>query len=249
LAPAVDSPTGWVFLPDDAADVGRRVDRDGFGTRNTPPSRVFDFWPLRSDETATWTFGLEFEFAYADASWVAAELFARGLVASPEPVAYHAPRVAGMWSVEHDSTVTTVFHGGDGADASTSVAVGGEVVSPPLRDCPETWAQISAVLEVLRECGAEVNGQTGLHVHFGAQALRDSTDLTATEHEAAQRFVRRVTRLAVLANACFEDVLFRMASAEGGRHRGRPFFYRRGPVGSRGGASGPPTVGVSPRGS
>ena len=226
MATAVGSPTEWAFLPDDAVMIARRVDSDGFGSWNDAPSRVLDFWPQRSKETAEWTFGVEFEFAYADAGWVAAELFARGLISSPEPVAYHAPRAAGMWSVEHDSTVTTVFHGGQGADSVPSVAVGGEVVSPPLRDCPETWAQISKVLAVLRECGAEVNGQTGLHVHFGAQALRDSTDVSATEHEAPQRFVRRVTRLAVLANACFEDVLFRMASAEGGRHRGRPFFYR-----------------------
>jgi hypothetical protein len=93
-------------------------------------------------------------------------------------------------------------------------------------DCPETWQQVGAVLSVLRECGAEVNGQTGFHVHFGAVALRDATDANAPDNGSTQRFLRRVTRLAVLANACFEDVLFRMASAEGGRHRGRPFFYR-----------------------
>lgn len=226
MASATAAPVGWALLPDDAATVVRRLK----GGPSQPPSaagrRIFDMWPLRSGETATWTFGLEFEFACADAGWVAAELFARGLVASAEPVAYHTPRGAGMWSVEHDSTVTTVFHKSDASEATPSIAVGGEVVSPPLRDCPETWAQVADVLDVLRQCGAEVNGQTGFHVHFGAEALRDASDDAAPAHEASQRFVRRVTRLAVLANACFEDVLFRMASAEGGRHRGRPFFYR-----------------------
>ena len=227
LIAAASAPfVGWPAELDVVEAIVRRLDQNGAHVSDFEPHRAFDFWPLRSDQTATWSFGLEFEFAYADASWVASELFSRGLVSSPVSVEYHAPRVAGMWSVEHDSTVTTVFHSGDGVDSCPSVAVGGEVVSPPLRDCPETWAQISTVLAVLRECGAEVNGQTGLHVHFGAQALRDSTDLETTESEASQRFVRRVTRLAVLANACFEDVLFRMASAEGGRHRGRPFFYR-----------------------
>ena len=224
ITPAVGSPVGWALLPDDAKAVARLLDRETALALEPQTGRVFDLWPHRSSETAVWTFGLEFEFACADAGWVAAELYARGMVASPDPVAYHTPRVAGMWSVEHDSTVTTVFHVGDGA--VPSVAVGGEVVSPPLRDCSESWSQIAAVLGVLRQCGAEVNGQTGLHVHFGAQALRDSAGSDATELEAKRSFVRRVTRLAVLANACFEDVLFRMASAEGGRHRGRPFFYR-----------------------
>jgi hypothetical protein len=225
-APTVDTPIEWAFLPDDAVAVTRLLERDAECGPSARTGRVFDLWPSRSHQTATWTFGLEFEFACADAGWVAAELFALGMVASPYPVAYHAPREAGMWSVEHDSTVTTVFHDGDSSNAIPSVAVGGEVVSPPLRDCPETWAQIAAVLSVLSDCGAEVNSQTGLHVHFGADALRDLADAVAPEHEVERRFVRRVTRLAVLANACFEDVLFRMASAEGGRHRGRPFFYR-----------------------
>jgi hypothetical protein len=226
MAVAIDTPVSWAVLPRDAALITRRLDRDPRCTLEPAAVRVFDLWPLQSDETATWTFGLEFEFAYADAGWVASELFSRGLVTTPDPDQYHTPRVAGVWSVEHDSTVTTVFHGNAGDSAVPSVAVGGEVVSPPLRDCAESWAQIATVLDVLRECGAEVNGQTGLHVHFGAQALRDSPNAGTAELDARQRFLGRVTRLAVLANACFEDVLFRMASAEGGRHRGQPFFYR-----------------------
>lgn len=220
-ARAVMAPAAWAILPDDAGMVRDALDRAPDAPTQSEPRRVFDLWPMRSDETAAWTFGLEFEFASADAAWVAAELHARGLVASPEPVEYHAPRLPGMWSVEHDSTVTTVF-----ADVGAAIAIGGEVVSPPMVDSVEAWQQVAAVLEVLRACGAEVTGQCGFHVHFGAQALRDASDDGTTDHEAAQRFVRRVTRLAVLANACFEDVLFRMASAEGGRHRGRPFFYR-----------------------
>ncbi len=217
----------WAILPRDARLVERRLDLQGPGLTVASLTRVFDLWPGRSAETGAWTFGLEFEFASADAGWVASELHARGLVSSPEPAAYHSPRMPGKWSVEHDSSVTTVFrHDGDSDPETSAIAIGGEVVSPPFVDSPEAWAQVATVLEVLRACGAEMSGQCGFHVHFGASALRDDVSGAEADLSGAHRFVRRVTRLAVLANACFEDVLFRMASAEGGRHRGRPFFYR-----------------------
>ena len=179
---------------------------------------VLDLWPGRRAETDRWTFGLELEFAVADAGWVATELHALGLCASPEPASYHAPRSGGLWVVEQDRTVSTVFEAPDGG---SPIVVGGEVVSPPLRDTPETWAQVASVLEVLRKCGAEVNRSCGLHVHFGADALRPAGG-TARPRD----LLLSLSRLAVLANVCFEDLFFRMASAEGGQHRGQHVYYR-----------------------
>ena len=111
---------------------------------------VLDLWPGRRAETDRWTFGLELEFAVADAGWVATELHALGLCASPEPAPYHAPRSGGLWVVEQDRSVSTVFESPDGG---APIVVGGEVISPPLRDTPETWAQVASVLEVLRSAG------------------------------------------------------------------------------------------------
>jgi hypothetical protein len=223
-----------VRLPEDALAVEwwlarRAIEGDGGVPYAT--DGVLALWPERVGETSRWTFGLEFEFAVADASWVAAELHALGLVPSPEPVPYHSERQPGFWSVEHDRTVTSVFTSDTGG---APVIVGGEVVSPPLRDTPEAWRQVASVLEVLQRCGAEINRSCGLHVHIGADALRDASVAPAPEsdpslraaHEPARALLPALSRLAVLASVCFEDLVFRMASAEGGKHRGQAFFYR-----------------------
>ena len=190
---------------------------------------VLALWPERRAETDRWTFGLEFEFAVADAGWVAHELHALGLTASPETVPYHSERPAGSWSVEHDRSVTSVFTCDQGG---SPVIVGGEVVSPPLRDTAECWRQVAQVLDVLKRCGAEVNRTCGLHVHIGAEALRDpavpatSDPRLRAAHEPERDVLPALSRLAMVASVCFEDLVFRMASAEGGAHRGRAFFYR-----------------------
>jgi Putative amidoligase enzyme len=177
---------------------------------------VLALWPDRRAETDGWTFGLELEFAVADAGWVAAELHAIGLCAVPEPLPYHAPRAGGSWVVEQDRSVSTVFAAPDGGPP---IVVGGEVVSPPLRDTPETWQQVAAVLDVLRRCGAEVNRSCGLHIHFGADALRPADG-------PPRDLLLALSRLAILTSVCFEDLVFRMASAEGGQHRGQSVYYR-----------------------
>ncbi len=191
---------------------------------------VLALWPERRAVTEGWTFGLELEFAIADAGWVASELHAMGLCAAPVPVAYHAPRAGGQWAVEQDRSVSSVFECSDG---QAPIVVGGEVVSPPLRDSPETWRQVAIVLDVLRRCGAEVNRSCGLHVHIGAGALCEpgasrpggDPQLRAA-HEPARDLLPALSRLAMVASVCFEDLVFRLASAEGGRHRGQAFFYR-----------------------
>lgn len=222
-----------VRLPEDGVAVEwwlarRAVEADG----EMPYSSdgVLALWPQHRAVTDAWTFGLEFEFAAADADWVASELHARGLTASPSPVIYHGERVEGFWTVEQDSSVTSVFTGPEG---TIPIVVGGEVISPPLRDTPETWRQVAAVLEVLRACGAEVNRNCGFHVHVGASALLDPGQHHAggdptlrAAHEPDRDLLPALSRLAMLASVCFEDLVFRLASAEGGRHRGRAFFYR-----------------------
>ena len=219
----LDVPT--VRLPQDGVAVEWWLTRrivEGDGAMPYATSTVLDLWPERGGETAQWTFGLEFEFGAADAHWVAGELHAQGLAASPEPDAYHGARLPGFWSVEQDRSVTTVFDAGDGK----SVLVGGEVVSPPLRDTPEAWRQVAEVLDVLRACGAEVNRSCGLHVHIGTDALLDREARSLRGAERDRALLPSLSRLAMLASVCFEDLIFRMASAEGGRHRGQAFFYR-----------------------
>jgi hypothetical protein len=224
-----------VRLPHDSLAVEwwlarRAIEADGGVAYAT--EGVLALWPEHRAVTNTWTFGLEFEFAVADAGWVASELHAAGLCAAPGPVAYHAERQPGFWAVEHDGTVTSVFNTDDG---SAAVVVGGEVVSPPLRDTPEAWQQVATVLEVLRRCGAEINRTCGLHVHIGAESLRDphspireggGSPALRGAHEPDRNLLPALSRLAMLTSVCFEDLVFRMASAEGGRHRGQAFFYR-----------------------
>jgi hypothetical protein len=222
-----------VRLPEDALAVEwwlarRAIEADG----GVPYARdgVFALWPGRRAETDRWTFGLELEFAVADAGWVAHELHARGLCPAPESVDYHGGRAEGFWAVEQDRTVSTVF---DAQDGGAPIVIGGEVISPPLRDTPEAWDQVATVLETLRACGAEVNRSCGLHVHVGADALREPRGRRAaadpslrSAHEPARDLLPALSRLAVLASVAFEDLVFRLASAEGGRHRGQAFFYR-----------------------
>jgi hypothetical protein len=151
------------------------------------------------------TFGVEIEFDGADPGAVARALHAAGLSTSPTQRGYHAPRQPGEWVCERDSTVT------------------GEIVSPVLRDTPETWAQLEQVCSILQANGARVTARTGGHVHVGA-------DSAGMDHDVG-RF-RRV------ANACAwaEDLMYRLAAASGrsGRqHRGAGNGYRWcGPMGA-----------------
>ncbi len=152
------------------------------------------------------TFGIEIEFDGADPHAVARAFHEAGLAATPYQQGYHSrDRVAGKWVVEHDSTVT------------------GEIVSPVLRDTPETWDQLERVCAILSSHGARTTNRTGGHVHVGA----DSANL---DHDV-DRF-RRVAQTCAWA----EDLMYRLAAAtgRGGRqHRGAGNGYRWcGPMGS-----------------
>jgi hypothetical protein len=145
------------------------------------------------------TFGVEIEFDGANPNEVARALHQAGLAASSQQESYHSRnRQQGMWTVERDATVS------------------GEVVSPVLRDTPETWAQLQRVCTILRDYGARISTRTGGHVHVGA----DSANL---DHDV-NRF-RRVAQVCAWA----EDLMYRLAAATGraGRqHRGAGRGYR-----------------------
>jgi hypothetical protein len=151
------------------------------------------------------TFGVEIEFDGADANAVAQAFHTAGLASTPNLQGYHSPHEPGKWAVERDSTVT------------------GEIVSPVLRDTPETWAQLEQACSILRDHGARVTARTGGHVHVGA-------DSAGLDHD--------VDRFRRVASACAwaEDLLYRLAAGSGrsGRqHRGAGNGYRWcGPMGS-----------------
>lgn len=146
------------------------------------------------------TFGVEIEFDGGDRGEIARRLYQEGLIDRPQQVGYHTSQRggSGRWSFERDGSVT-----------------GGELVSPVLRDSPETWRQLERVCEVVRECGGHTSARTGGHVHIGA----DESDL---DHR-----VERLRRVA-LNVAAHEDLVYRLGSATGraGRsHRGAVLGY------------------------
>jgi hypothetical protein len=152
------------------------------------------------------TFGLEIEFDGASPNQVARALYDAGLASSPYQEGYHSrARRPGMWTVERDATVA------------------GEVVSPVLRDTPETWAQLERVCSILQAQGARTSVRTGGHVHVGA----DSANL---DHDVNR--CRRVAQVCAWA----EDLMYRLSAATGrnGRqHRGAGRGYNWcGPMGS-----------------
>ncbi|MEV0198163.1 hypothetical protein [Nonomuraea sp. NPDC050691] len=86
-------------------------------------------------------------------------------------------------------------------------SVAGEVVSPILRDTPETWRRLAQVVEIIRAHGGEVGPGVGGHIHVGTPDYRTV-----------------VNYLKLLDNVrANQDVLYRLAQnplAEGGLHRG-----------------------------
>jgi len=104
---------------------------------------------------------------------VAARLHRGGLTTVRGAVPYHSSASTGwqQWAVELDSTVA------------------GEVVSPPLEDRPDVWADLSAACTAIRADAGEQQGGGGSHVHV------DATGYGANPIAAAQliRLSRRYT--------------------------------------------------------
>jgi len=104
---------------------------------------------------------------------VAARLHRGGLTTLRGAVPYHSSASTGwqQWAVELDSTVA------------------GEVVSPPLEDRPDVWADLSAACTAIWVDAGEQQGGGGSHVHV------DATGYGANPVAAAQliRLSRRYT--------------------------------------------------------
>jgi len=136
------------------------------------------------------TFGVEIEFEGGDRQAIGRELYQRGLIPQSRQVSYHSPRHPGLWAFETDGSVS-----------------GGEIVSPVLRDTPETWRQIEEICEVIRRNGGRVTHKCGAHVHIGN---------TPIDHD--RQSWRRLVRI------CREneDLLYRIAAGgeSRGQHRG-----------------------------
>ncbi|MEY8368152.1 hypothetical protein D1155_09150 [Anaerotruncus sp. 80] len=139
------------------------------------------------------TFGIELEFVHGDSDAIAAELYQMGICGNDSMSGYHGRRVPGKWALERDGSVT-------------SGSRGGELISPILTDTPETWRTIEKVCDVAKRHGAQVNFQTGGHVHIGASEALDGKK---------QRW-RRLFKM----GAGFEQVYKRISGGEQGVFRG-----------------------------
>ncbi|WP_026884241.1 amidoligase family protein [Clostridium akagii] len=137
------------------------------------------------------TFGVELEFVGGNAHAIARELYTLGICANAQRVGYHAPSVEGKWKLERDSSVSS----GD---------EGGELVSPILKDTPETWKSIEKICEVAKRHGATVNSKTGAHVHVGMEPLD-------TAKQRWKRFFKLIGR--------YEESIYRFSGGDLGRIR------------------------------
>ena len=146
----------------------------------------------------TSTFGVELEFVGGNADAIARELYDLGITAAPYRLNYHA-RVSDntKWKLERDGSVS-------------SGRQGGELVSPVLKDTPETWRQIEVICEVAKRHGARVNQSCGGHVHIGMKKLD-------TARQRWRRFFKMVEN--------YEECLYRAAGGDLGRVRSNTSTY------------------------
>ena len=111
------------------------------------------------------TFGVELEVVFSsdyDKSRALVALYREGLISSPTQFRYHSSNFVppGMWRAERDG----------------SLGLNGlEVISPVLKDDPESWSKLEAVTKILREQGAKVTKKCGGHVHIGIAPLDHRT--------------------------------------------------------------------------
>lgn len=139
------------------------------------------------------TFGLEIEFVGGNPDAIARDLYREGICGYDQQVRYHAPSIPGKWKLERDGSVS---------DSSG----GGELVSPVLRDTPETWRSLEKICEVAKRHGAQIDYRCGGHVHMGMDPLD-------TARQRWRRFFRTI--------GGFEDVMYRIAGGtEGSVRRG-----------------------------
>jgi len=67
------------------------------------------------------------------------------------------------WNVVHDGSCSLYI--------SESLSLGGEVVSPILKDVKKSYSALSDVCNLLRQSGAGTGNKTGGHIHIGSQII------------------------------------------------------------------------------
>lgn len=136
-------------------------------------------------------FGIELEFVNGNSNAIARELYDLGICGYPEMVSYHSRSIEEKWKLERDGSVTTGSRGG-------------ELVSPVLKDTPETWRQIETICQVIKRHGGRVNFNTGGHVHVSSDPL-----------DGKRQRWRRLFK----AFRGTEEAIFRFSGGELGRFR------------------------------
>lgn len=164
--------------------------------------------------SGTRTFGLEIEVDFPDDTPTgygeymvrkeyARRLYQAGISQWDYPLPWRGLRtrggyteVANRWSAQFDSTVDNV--GG---------ARGVEIVSPILRDDPQSWENLDTALSIAKELGATVYEKHGLHVNVGGVDFNH----TIENHNHLLRMMKT-----------YEDPIMRMATnpETGQWHRG-----------------------------
>ncbi|MCX0356212.1 amidoligase family protein, partial [Clostridium perfringens] len=145
------------------------------------------------------TFGVELEFVGGDADAIARELYDLGIVSAPRRLNYHSRGEAGKWKVERDGSVSLGI-------------TGGEIVSPVLKDTPETWRQIETICRVAKRHGARIDANCGGHVHIGMDKLD-------TARQRWRRFFKTIE--------VYEDCIYRAAGGDLGTIRAAALSYAK----------------------
>ncbi|BDU83879.1 hypothetical protein SNUCP2_36440 (plasmid) [Clostridium perfringens A] len=147
----------------------------------------------------TSTFGIELEFVGGDADAIARELYDLGIVSAPRRLNYHSSSEAGKWKVERDGMVSLGI-------------TGGEIVSPVLKDTPETWRQIETICRIAKRHGARIDERCGGHVHIGMAKLD-------TARQRWRRFFKTIE--------VYEDCIYRAAGGDLGIIREDALCYAK----------------------
>ncbi|MCX0368663.1 amidoligase family protein [Clostridium perfringens] len=145
------------------------------------------------------TFGVELEFVGGDANAIARELYDLGIVSSPRRLGYHSRSEPGKWKLERDGSVS------DGDS-------GGEIVSPVLKDTPETWEQIKVICDVAKRHGARIDENCGGHIHINMEKLD-------TARQRWRRFFKTIE--------VYEDCIYRAAGGDLGVVRAAALSYAK----------------------
>lgn len=143
------------------------------------------------------TFGVELEFVGGDADAIARDLYREGICAYDHRVNYHARSVEGKWKLERDGSVSDSWGGG-------------EIVSPVLKDTPETWKNIEKICEIANRHGARIDDRCGGHVHIGMEPLD-------TARQRWRRFFNVMSG--------YEECIYRAAGGDEGRIRRGHMHY------------------------